>query len=286
MSTQVARTIAAVREAHDSTRTWGGVVGLVPTMGYLHAGHASLVAAARAECDHVTASVFVNPLQFGQADDLATYPRDLERDLGVAEEAGADLVFAPAVEEMYPAGRPFTTVSVAELTAGWEGAVRPGHFDGVATVVAKLFAIAGPSRAYFGEKDYQQLQVVRRMAVDLDLPVDVVACPTVREGDGLALSSRNVHLGPEERRAATVLRRALDAGIAAAAAGERDPAAVDAAMARLVTGEPLAQLDYAAIVRPDTLESPDRIEPGEYRLLIAARVGKPRLIDNAGVLVG
>ena len=286
MTAQVARSIAAVREAHDSTRTWGGVVGLVPTMGYLHAGHASLVAAARAECDHVTVTVFVNPLQFGQAEDLATYPRDLARDVATADEAGADLVFAPATEEMYPNGPPATTVSVKGVTSLWEGASRPGHFDGVATVVAKLFAIAGPCRAYFGEKDYQQLQVVRRMAADLDLPVDVVACPTVREHDGLALSSRNVHLGPEERAAATVLRRALDAGIAAVQGGERDPRRVDAAMADVVAGEPLAELDYAAIVHHDTLDVPARLEPGEYRLLIAAKVGKPRLIDNAGVRVG
>lgn len=284
--TSLLRTIASVREAHDSTRTWGGVVGLVPTMGYLHAGHAALIEAAAAQCDHVTVTVFVNPLQFGQPEDLASYPRDLDRDRAVAEAAGADAVFAPALEEVYPAGRPLTTVSVSSLTSRWEGASRPGHFDGVATVVTKLFSIAGACRAYFGEKDYQQLQVVARMAADLDLPVDVVPCPTVREPDGLALSSRNVHLSPDERRAATVLRRALDAGIAAVDAGERDGAAVDATMAAVVAREPLAELDYAAIVTADTLEPPAHLERGTYRLLIAAQVGKPRLIDNAGVVVG
>ncbi len=286
MSAQVVRTVADVRDAHDGVRGWGGVVGLVPTMGYLHEGHASLIETARKTCDHVSVSIFVNPLQFGVNEDLSTYPRDLPRDVARATDAGADLIFAPSLDEMYPGGRPLTAVTVEQVTDRWEGAVRPGHFSGVATVVAKLFAIAGPCQAFFGDKDYQQLQVVRRMATDLNLPVDVVGCPTIRETDGLALSSRNVYLGEDERRAALVLRRALDAGVAAVHQGQSDPAAVDATMAAVVAGEPLADLDYAAIVAADTLEPPAALVAGTYRLLIAARVGKPRLIDNAGVVVG
>jgi pantoate--beta-alanine ligase len=255
-------------------------------MGYLHAGHQSLMAAARDSCDVVTATLFVNPLQFGPSEDLSSYPRDFEHDVARAEQAGVDLLFAPDVEEMYPRGRPLTTVSVDGLDRHWEGAARPGHFAGVATVVAKLFAIAGPCRAYFGMKDYQQLQVVRRMAADLDLPVDVIGCPTVREADGLALSSRNVYLDEAERKAALCLRRALDEANRAVAGGERGAAAVDRVMADVVGSEPLARLDYAAVVDPLTLEpAPEHLEAGTYRLLIAARVGKPRLIDNDGLTV-
>jgi pantoate--beta-alanine ligase len=283
---EVIGTIAELRARHDATRRAGGVVGLVPTMGYLHAGHASLMDAARDRCDLVTATLFVNPLQFGPSEDLSTYPRDLDRDLGVAGAAGVDVLFAPTVQEMYPAGRPLTSVTVDGLDQRWEGAARPGHFAGVATVVAKLFAIAGPCCAYFGLKDYQQLQVVRRMAADLDLPVDVVGCPTVREPDGLALSSRNVYLAGGERAAALCLRRALDAAIAAIAGGERRAAAVDRAMAEVVESEPLADLDYAAIVDPVTLEpAAPTLDAGDYRLLVAARVGKPRLIDNDGATI-
>jgi pantoate--beta-alanine ligase len=282
----VLTTVSEVRDLHDSTRTWGGVVGLVPTMGYLHEGHASLMEAARSTCDLVTTTIFVNPLQFGPSEDLAAYPRDLERDLALAEAAQVDAVFVPTVAEMYPAGvPPLTTVSVGRLDERWEGARRPGHFAGVATVVAKLFAIAGPCRAFFGEKDYQQLRIVSRMAADLNLAVEVVGCPTVREADGLALSSRNVYLDAEERRAARVLSRALAAGVEAIEAGVRHADAVNATMARLVDAEPLASLDYAAIVDPATLEPSARLEPGEYRLLIAARVGKPRLLDNCGAIV-
>jgi pantoate--beta-alanine ligase len=282
---RVVDTIAELRSLHDSARASGGRVGLVPTMGYLHAGHISLMEAARRDCDLVTTTLFVNPLQFGANEDLSTYPRDFERDCSLAEAAGVHLLFAPDAEEMYPTGRPLTTVSVAELDSRWEGASRPGHFSGVATVVAKLFSIAGPCHAYFGEKDYQQLQVVSRMAADLNLPVDVVGCPTVREPDGLAMSSRNVYLDSDERKAALSLHRALSAGAKAVAGGERTAAVVDAAMADVVAAEPLTALDYAAIVHPHTLE-PARspLEPGVYRLLIAAKVGKPRLIDNAGVV--
>jgi pantoate--beta-alanine ligase len=281
------RTIAEVRECHDGVRNWGGLVGLVPTMGYLHAGHLSLMEAAGRRCDHVTATLFVNPLQFAPTEDLASYPRDLDRDLALADQSGVDVLFAPDVAEMYPGGPPLTTVSVAEIDSRWEGTSRPGHFTGVATVVAKLFAIAGPCIAFFGEKDYQQLQVIRRMARDLDLPVEVVGCPTVREPDGLALSSRNVYLDEPERRAALCLRRALDTAIVSVEEGERRPDAVVAALVSVIDAEPLAVLDYAALVDPVTLEPVDSpLEAGrELRLLVTARVGKPRLIDNAAVTV-
>ncbi|HEX9970186.1 MAG TPA: pantoate--beta-alanine ligase, partial [Acidimicrobiales bacterium] len=233
-------------------------VGLVPTMGYLHDGHASLMRRAAAECDVVAATIFVNPLQFAPTEDLSTYPRDLDGDIALATEAGVSILFAPSVEEMYP-GRVLTSVHVAEVSEGLEGASRPTHFDGVATVVAKLFAIAGPCKAYFGEKDWQQLAVVRRMAADLSFPVEIVGCPIVREPDGLAMSSRNVYLTPEERQAATVLHRALVAGQAGGVE----------AMKQLVAAEPLVHLDYA--------------EQVDDRLLIAARVGRTRLIDNMGV---
>lgn len=241
-----------LRKEFDAARAAGRTVGLVPTMGSLHEGHASLIRRAAAECDVTAVTVFVNPLQFGPSEDFATYPRDLEADVEVAAAAGAALLFAPSVEEMYPDGVPAVTVHVAGEDV-LEGASRPGHFDGVATVVAKLFNLAGPCRAYFGEKDWQQLRVVRRLVADLSFPVEVVGCPTVREADGLALSSRNVRLSPEERRAATVLYRALMSHPARS-------------MADVVAEEPLATLDYAEAL-PD-------------RLVIAARIGGVRLIDN------
>ncbi len=240
-----------LRKELDAARAAGRTVGLVPTMGALHEGHASLIRRSAAECDMTAVTVFVNPLQFGPAEDLATYPRDLPGDADVAAAAGAGLLFAPPVEDVYPQ-RPTVTVTVAGEDV-LEGAIRPGHFDGVATVVAKLFNLAGPCRAYFGEKDWQQLRVVRRLVADLSFPIEVVACPIVREDDGLALSSRNVRLSPEERRAATILYRALTAYPA------RN-------MADVVATEPLATLDYAEV-------------EGD-RLLIAVRIGGVRLIDN------
>ncbi|HEX2040090.1 MAG TPA: pantoate--beta-alanine ligase [Acidimicrobiales bacterium] len=253
-------TITGFRAVLDAERAAGRTVGLVPTMGFLHDGHASLMRRAVAECDVVAATIFVNPLQFGPHEDFDRYPRDLDRDLAVAAAAGVRYVFAPPVDEMYPE-EVLTTVHVAGLTEDLEGAVRPGHFDGVATVVAKLFNAAGPCRAYFGEKDWQQLAVVRRMAADLSFPVEVVGCPIVREADGLAMSSRNVYLSPKERMAATVLYRALLAA--------RDSADPVATMKEVVATEPLVELDYAEQV-------------GD-RLLVAARVGTTRLIDNMGV---
>ncbi len=283
----VAETAAACRELLGRARAAGRRVGLVPTMGALHAGHVSLVARARAECDTVVVSIFVNPLQFGDSADLARYPRTLERDLLVCAEAGADVVFVPSVGEMYPSwpAPPATTVTVRGPSERWEGASRPGHFDGVATVVAKLFAVAGPCRAYFGEKDYQQLAVVRCLAADLCLPVEVVGCATVRESDGLALSSRNVRLSVVERAAAPALRRALAAGQAAVAAGSRSGREVARAMAAAVAPEPLIQLDYAVAVDADGLDEVDAItDPESVRLLVAARVGPVRLIDNCPAL--
>jgi pantoate--beta-alanine ligase len=263
---ELIETIAAFGKTLDAERLAGRRVGLVPTMGYLHEGHAALVRQAAAECDVVAVTIFVNPLQFAAGEDLSSYPRDLDGDRRTAEAAGAEYLFVPEVTEMYP-GEVHTTVSVAGESDGLEGASRPSHFAGVATVVAKLFNIAGPSRAYFGEKDWQQLQVVRRMVDDLSFPIEVVGCPIVRDGDGVALSSRNVYLSTTERAAAPVLRRALMAGRDALSNG-RSPADAAALMAELISAEPLAQLDYAEVV-------------GD-RLLVAARFGTTRLIDNMG----
>jgi pantoate--beta-alanine ligase len=282
VSLPVVPTIAELRSDLDAARAEGRSIGFVPTMGFLHDGHLSLARRARRETDLVVMSLFVNPLQFGPSEDLSTYPRDLERDRRLAQQAGVDLLFAPDAGEMYPEGQVRTTVTVSELSERWEGATRPTHFAGVATVVTKLFAIVGPSRAYFGEKDYQQLQVVTRLVADLSLPVEVVGCATVREPDGLAMSSRNIHLSVPERAAATVLVRALDAGAAAVAGGERRPATVEAVMAGVLDAEPLAKRDYVAVVDPATLAVPDRLE-GESRLLVAAWVGTTRLIDNRAV---
>jgi len=285
VAVEVVETIAALRQRLDAQRSSGAGVGFVPTMGYLHEGHVSLVERAVAECDTTVASIFVNPLQFAANEDLAAYPRDLDRDLALLDAVGCDVVFTPDVVEMYP--RPMlTTVSVPSLSAHLEGAARPTHFAGVATVVAKLFAIVGPCRAYFGEKDFQQLAVVGAMAADLALPVEVVGCPTVRAADGLALSSRNTYLDPAERQAATVLWRALRAGEAAVLAGAADATEVRAAMATELATEPLAEVDYAEVVDPVTLEPLGALAPGTaVRLLVAARVGAPRLLDNLGVTV-
>ena len=265
----------------DAERRVGRTVGVVLTMGALHRGHAALVARAAAECDVVAVTVFVNPTQFGNAGDLARYPRTLAADVAVAADAGASVVFAPPVGEIYPGwpAPPATTVSVRGPSDRWEGASRPGHFDGVATVVVTLLSAAGRCRTYFGEKDFQQLAVVRRAVTDLALPVAVVGCRTVREPDGLALSSRNARLGPEDRAAAPVLHRALRAGADTLAAGG-DRSAVEQAMAGTVASEPLVTLDYAALVDTADLEPADTGADGPLRLLIAATVGGVRLIDN------
>jgi pantoate--beta-alanine ligase len=279
---QVLTTIAETRSLLDKARAEGRSVGLVPTMGYLHAGHRTLMDRSVASRDVTLVTVFVNPLQFGANEDLSTYPRDFDRDAAMCEAAGVDVVLHPDVDEMYPLGTPtLTSVSVAEIAAPMEGESRPTHFAGVATVVSKLFNIAGPCHAYFGEKDWQQLAVIRRMAADLSFPVGVVGCPTVRESDGLALSSRNAYLTAEERAAAPVVHWALVAGAAAIAAGERDPGRVRALAADLIRAEPLAHLDYAEVVDADTLQEVDPLA-GKLRLLAAVRFGRARLIDNEG----
>lgn len=280
---EVVTTAVAFRDHLDAVRALGRTVGLVPTMGALHDGHLSLATAAAGDCDVVAMTIFVNPLQFAADEDLDAYPRPIERDLELAETVGVDVVFTPSVAEMYP-GPVLTTVHVAELTTSMEGATRPTHFDGVTTVVAKLFNLAGPCRAYFGEKDFQQLAVVRRMAADLAFPVTVVGCPIVREPDGLAMSSRNVYLTTDQRRAAGVVHRTLRAGAALIGAGERDRVVVEDHMAAVVAAEPLAELDYAVVVDPLTLASPDRLQPGtEVRLCAVVRFGSTRLLDNLGV---
>ena len=274
-------TITELRARLDAHRAAGRSIGFVPTMGYLHDGHGSLISAAREGNDIVVVSIFVNPLQFAADEDLSDYPRDLARDQQLAGDCGADLIFHPSVDEMYPSGPVLTQVTVDALAGRWEGATRPTHFAGVATVVTKLFSIVGPCRAYFGEKDFQQLAIIRRMVADLSIPVDVVGCPIVRDDDGVAMSSRNSYLDAAQREAAPVLRRALDHGLEVIAAGERSAVVVAAAMADVVAREPLAALDYAAAVDAASLEQPEILD-GEIRLLIAAQVGRPRLLDNAG----
>ena len=278
-------TIRGLRVRLDEARAGGHRVGFVPTMGFLHAGHRSLVERARSENDLVVVSIFVNPLQFNPGEDFGDYPRDLDLDLGVCAEAGADVVFVPVQQEMYP--EPVvTTVHAGTLADVLCGASRPGHFDGVATVVAKLFAIVGECSAYFGEKDFQQLTIVRQMAKDLSLPVRVVGCPTVREPDGLALSSRNAYLSPDERAQAPVLRRALEAGAAVVESGETDGTVVEAEMAAVIGGASLARIDYGAAVCPHTLARGQQPLQGDVRLLVAVGFGKARLIDNLGCRTG
>ena len=272
------RVVHTIAEARAVRRALPGTWGFVPTMGYLHEGHLSLVRRARAENDRVAVSIFVNPTQFGPHEDYARYPRDLERDLRLLEPLGVDLVFVPSVEEMYPPGFQ-TWVIVEEVSRPLEGASRPGHFRGVATVVAKLFNILQPDRAYFGQKDAQQTVVIRRMVQDLNIPVEIVICPTVREPDGLAMSSRNSYLNPEERRAATVLFRALQAAKARYEAGERDAERLREAMREVIRAEPLARIDYVSVAHPETLQELERVE-GPALLSLAVYIGTTRLIDN------
>lgn len=277
---QTFTTISELRAARSAVGP-GTRIGLVPTMGYLHAGHLSLVEQARNECDLVVVSIFVNPTQFGPTEDLSRYPRDEARDLQFLESAGVDWVFMPAVEEVYPPGFQ-TYIEVHEVTTVLEGAARPGHFAGVATVVAKLFNLVQPGVAYFGQKDAQQVVVIRRMVRDLNFPVDLVVGMTIREPDGLALSSRNVYLDPAERQAALVLSRALRAAHDLWDAGERDGERLRVAMRAVLAAEPLAQPDYVSIADPDTLAELDAIAPGRGALAsLAVRIGRgTRLIDN------
>ena len=271
-------TSAELRAATDAARRDGATVGFVPTMGALHAGHRSLVAAARGECDLVVASIFVNPLQFAPGEDLASYPRDLDGDLAAFERDGVDVAFTPGEAEVWP--RPPTVrLRTGRLGERLEGAFRAGHMDGVATVVAKLLNLVGPARAYFGRKDAQQLAVVRRMVSDLGFPHQIVACPTIREPDGLAMSSRNAYLSADERAHATALWRGLRAGVQAWLGGERDPAKVEAAAVLVLDETRRIDTQYVALVDPDSFEPVTTAEAG-HLLAVAARVGPARLIDN------
>jgi len=278
---RVLRTPAELSEWTEAARREDRRVGLVPTMGFLHRGHLSLMEACRGRADLTAVSIFVNPTQFGPNEDLARYPRDLEGDLKKCRETGVDVVFAPEAGAMYPAGHR-TFVEVAQLQDGLCGARRPGHFRGVATVVTQLFALARPHLAVFGEKDWQQLQIIRRLAVDLHLGVEVVGMPIVREADGLAMSSRNAYLSPVERTRALALSRGLGAARARWAAGERQADVLrEAVRAELRAAE--VREDYVELVTPDTLESLARAERADARLLVAGFVGTTRLIDNTAV---
>lgn len=263
-------------------REEGKAVGFVPTMGALHEGHLSLIRRARADCDLVVVSLFVNPTQFGPEEDFSRYPRDLNRDLQLTSHEGVDALFAPSVEEMYPSGFQ-TFVEVPELSATLEGVVRPGHLRGVATIVTKLLNIVQPARAYFGQKDYQQFLVIERVARDLNLTAAIVMVPTAREADGVAMSSRNVYLSPEERQAATVLYRALQRAEGLVKGGERDPKKALQELEALIAEEPLATIDYVRLVHPDTLESVATLEDAVTLVALAVRIGKIRLIDNGFV---
>ncbi|HET9851187.1 MAG TPA: pantoate--beta-alanine ligase [Candidatus Limnocylindrales bacterium] len=272
---RVVRTRAELREGLSTARR---PIGLVPTMGWLHAGHRALIERAQAENATTVVSIFVNPKQFGDPADLARYPRNEARDVEICAESGADLVFAPNVQEVYPPGFD-TTVRAGAIAEPLEGAARPGHFDGVATVVAILFNLVGAERAYFGQKDAQQLLVIRHMARDLAIPTEVIAHPTVREPDGLALSSRNVHLSAEERAAAPILRKALLAARAAWEGGERSGDSLRHAMGKVIAQEPLASPDYVSAADAGTLREVDRVD-GPALLSLAVRFGSTRLIDN------
>ena len=275
---QIEKTVAGVKAQVRAWKKEGLSVGLVPTMGYLHEGHKSLIERAVKENDRVVVSIFVNPTQFGPTEDLESYPRDLNADSILCEEAGAALIFAPEASEMY--AEDFTTyVNTSGVTAELCGKSRPIHFRGVCTVVNKLFNIATPDRAYFGEKDAQQLAVIRRMVRDLNMNVDIVVCPIIREADGLAKSSRNTYLSPEERQAALVLSRAIKAGKAMVQSGEKDGEKVLDEMKRIISEEPLARIDYVEMVKWDTIEVHHRVD-GPVLVAIAVFIGKTRLIDN------
>jgi pantoate--beta-alanine ligase len=276
--TLVVRTRAELRKALAAAPR---PIGLVPTMGWLHDGHRSLMRQARADSATTVVTIFVNPRQFNEAADYTRYPRNEARDLAICDEEGVDIVFAPPVEEVFPPGFD-SVVSVGAITRPLEGAARPGHFDGVATVVAVLFGLVGAERAYFGQKDAQQVMAIRRMTLDLALPTEVIACPTLREPDGLALSSRNVHLPPAERAAAPVLRRALLVGRAAWESGERSGDAIRRAMTAELKREPLARPEYVSVADAGTLAELDRVD-GPALLSLAVRFGDTRLIDNEPV---
>lgn len=274
----IANTVAEVRNQVKQWRQEGRTIGLVPTMGYLHEGHASLIQKAREENDKVVVSIFVNPIQFGPTEDLEAYPRDFARDSRLCEEMGADLIFHPEPSEMY-AGDFCTYTDMDVLTSQLCGRSRPTHFRGVCTVVSKLFHIAAPDRAYFGEKDAQQLAVIRRMVRDLNFDIEIVGCPIIREADGLAKSSRNTYLSQEERKAALVLSRSIFEGRRMVEAGEKSAAAVKAKMTALIQAEPLARIDYVEVVDWNNLQPVETIQ-GPILTAIAVFIGKTRLIDN------
>ncbi|GIV56013.1 MAG: pantothenate synthetase [Candidatus Kapaibacterium sp.] len=271
----------AMQRWSDTARSASKIIGIVPTMGYLHDGHRSLIETAARECDAVVTTIFVNPLQFGAGEDYERYPRNLERDVAIARDAGTTIIFAPSPQAMYPDGYT-TTIDVGPIAQRFEGTHRPGHFRGVATVVAKLFNLIKPHVAYFGQKDYQQTLVIARLISDLNFDITLRVLPTVRESDGLAMSSRNVYLSPTERTDATVLYRALQAALAAIARGERERLLLEAHMRSVIESVPTAQIDYVAAARAETLDQPDVFVPGEnIVLLLAVRIGSTRLIDNA-----
>jgi pantoate--beta-alanine ligase len=272
------QTLCTIAEVRAAQRTLSGAVGLIPTMGALHEGHLTLVRRARADNDHVFVSIFVNPTQFGPNEDFAAYPRDIGRDLGLLEAEGVDYVFLPSVEEMYPKDAE-TYVDVGPISDRLEGAFRPGHFRGVATVVLKLFTIVKPARAYFGRKDAQQLVVIRRMVRDLKVDVEIVPMDTVREPDGLAMSSRNAYLNPTERKAALCLHEALSLAREMWTRGARDAEAFRKRLRELIEDEELARIDYVSVADPETLEELDRIH-GPALVSLAVRIGRTRLIDN------
>jgi pantoate--beta-alanine ligase len=272
---EIARTIAEMKSSRARSL---GSVGFVPTMGYLHDGHLALIKQARAENSVVVASIFVNPTQFGPAEDFRTYPRDTERDLAMLEKERADIVFMPSAEEMYPE-RFSSWVEVEKVTDRLEGISRPGHFKGMATVVAKLFNIVEPTRAYFGQKDAQQALVIKKMAADLNMNLEVIVAPTVRESDGLAMSSRNVYLNPQERQAAIVLFKALTLAQNLWGKGERNAETIRQQMTSLISKEPLAKIEYVSIADTQTLEELSEIDRPALASL-AVRIGKTRLIDN------
>ncbi len=276
---EVISSLAALRQHLGNSRRADKRIGLVPTMGFLHDGHLSLVRAARQDCDVVVMSIFVNPKQFGPHKDFDSYPRDMERDLRLARDRGVDVVFTPDLSEVYPEGFQ-SEVAVRGLTEGLCGAARPGHFDGVTTVVAKLFNMVGPDWAYFGQKDYQQAAVIARMVQDLNMPLTIVVCPIVREPDGLAMSSRNAYLSPDERLAAQVLSRALKVAETRIAEGERQAQPLEAALREVIAAAPLAQLDYVAVCDPQTL-APLRDLAETVLVALAVHIGRTRLIDNA-----
>lgn len=276
---RVLNTIKDIRTITKEARRNGKSIGFIPTMGYLHEGHLSLVKKAREENDLVIVSIFVNPTQFGPGEDFDSYPRDLERDSKLVEDVGADIVFSPSVKEIYPSGCSTYVDTDGDITKRLCGASRPGHFKGVTTIVTKLFNIITPDRAYFGQKDAQQVAVIEQMVRDLCMDVDIVSCPIVREEDGLAMSSRNTYLGEEERKAAIILSKALSSAEEVIKEGERDASKVSALIVNKINSQPLSKIDYVEIVCDKTLEAIEEIKGG-ILIALAVKIGRTRLIDN------